>query len=540
MIQEYQLRILPEIAVNEQKLKEYLSKEKGLNLRDITATRILKRSIDARQRTIFVNLKVRAYINEMPQEDEYEHTIYNNVEGKPQVVVVGAGPGGLFAALRLIELGLRPIVIERGKDVRERKKDLAQISREHTVDPESNYSFGEGGAGAYSDGKFNITSEFGGWMGDYLDEDEVLDLIKYVDKINLDHGAPKELTNPYTKEVLDIEKRGIARGLKLLRSEVRHLGTEINLQVLKNIYEDMKPHLEYLFATTVDEIIVKDGKIQGIILENGEKLEAKYVVLCIGRAGSSWLTKVLSKHGVSFKNNKVDIGVRVETNDIIMEEINRYLYEGKFIFTTSVGTTVRTFCSNPSGHVVVENHHGVKVCNGHAFNDIRLGSKNTNFALLVSLEFDEPFNDPNGFAEEISRLANQLSNGGVIVQKFGDIKKGRRSTKKRIDEGFVKPTLKEAVPGDLGLVLPYNVMKSLIEMIEALDYITPGIASDHTLFYGVEAKFYSDRPIVNSHFETAIQNLYVGGDGAGITRGLAQAGANGVKIARSIIEKEGK
>jgi uncharacterized FAD-dependent dehydrogenase len=248
----------------------------------------------------------------------------------------------------------------------------------------------------------------------------------------------------------------------------------------------------------------------------------------------------LSKHGVSFKNNKVDIGVRVETNDIIMEEINRYLYEGKFIFTTSVGTTVRTFCSNPSGHVVVENHHGVKVCNGHAFNDIRLGSKNTNFALLVSLEFDEPFNDPNGFAEEISRLANQLSNGGVIVQKFGDIKKGRRSTKKRIDEGFVKPTLKEAVPGDLGLVLPYNVMKSLIEMIEALDYITPGIASDHTLFYGVEAKFYSDRPIVNSHFETAIQNLYVGGDGAGITRGLAQAGANGVKIARSIIEKEGK
>ena len=471
------------------------------------------------------------------------------MEKKYDVILVGAGPAGIFCAYELItkNKNLKVLLVEKGNDIYSRKCPILEKkatkcpnTKTGTCYPSCAMTSGFGGCGAYSDGKFNITSEFGGWMGDYLEEDEVLDLIKYVDKINLDHGAPKELTNPYTKEVLDIEKRGIARGLKLLRSEVRHLGTEINLQVLKNIYEDMKPHLEYLFATTVDEIIVKDGKIQGIILENGEKLEAKYVVLCIGRAGSSWLTKVLSKHGVSFKNNKVDIGVRVETNDIIMEEINHYLYEGKFIFTTSVGTTVRTFCSNPSGHVVVENHHGVKVCNGHAFNDIRLGSKNTNFALLVSLEFDEPFNDPNGFAEEISRLANQLSNGGVIVQKFGDIKKGRRSTKKRIDEGFVKPTLKEAVPGDLGLVLPYNVMKSLIEMIEALDYITPGIASDHTLFYGVEAKFYSDRPIVNSHFETAIQNLYVGGDGAGITRGLAQAGANGVKMARSIIEKEGK
>ena len=220
-----------------------------------------------------------------------------------------------------------------------------------------------------------------------------------------------------------------------------------------------------------------------------------------------------------------------------MDEINEYLYEGKFIYNTSVGTTVRTFCSNPSGHVVVENHHGIMVCNGHAYSDQKLGSNNTNFALLVSQEFDEPFNDPNSFAEEISRLANKLSNGGVIVQKYGDIKKGRRSTQKRIEEGFVKPTLKEACPGDLGLVLPYNVMKSLIEMVEALNYVTPGIASDHTLFYGVEAKFYSDRPVVDNKFETTIKNLYVGGDGAGITRGLAQAGANGVKIARSIKEK---
>lgn len=464
------------------------------------------------------------------------------------VILVGAGPAGIFCAYELMikNPNLSVLLVEKGNDIYSRKCPILEKkatkcpnTKTGTCYPSCAMTSGFGGCGAYSDGKFNITNEFGGWMSEYLSDEEVLDLIKYVDSINLEHGAPKELTNPNTKAVLDIERRGIARGLKLLRSEVRHLGTEVNLNVLKNIYEHMKPHVDYLFATTVDEIIVENNEVKGIILENGDTYKAKYVGLCIGRAGSSWLTQVLSKHGVSFKNNRVDVGVRVETNDIIMEEINTNLYEGKFIFNTSVGTTVRTFCSNPSGHVVVENHHGVKVCNGHAFNDIRLGSKNTNFALLVSLEFDEPFNDPNTFAEEISRLANQLSNGGVIVQKYGDIKKGRRSTKKRIDEGFVKPTLKEAIPGDLGLVLPYNVMKSLIEMVEALDYITPGIASDHTLFYGVEAKFYSDRPVVNSNFETSIHNLYVGGDGAGITRGLAQAGANGVKIARAIIEKEG-
>jgi uncharacterized FAD-dependent dehydrogenase len=220
-----------------------------------------------------------------------------------------------------------------------------------------------------------------------------------------------------------------------------------------------------------------------------------------------------------------------------MDDINKYLYEGKFIFNTSVGTQVRTFCSNPSGHVVIENHNGIMVCNGHSYHSIELGSNNTNFALLVSHEFSDPFKDPNEYAEEISALANKLSGGSVIVQKYGDIKSGRRSTKKRIDEGFVRPTLKEAVPGDLGLILPYVTMKSLIEMMDALNVITPGIANDHTLFYGVEAKFYSDRVECNENFETAIENLYVGGDGAGITRGLAQAGANGVKIAREIIKK---
>lgn len=468
------------------------------------------------------------------------------MNNKYDVIIVGAGPMGIFTAYELLEKTNKKILlIDKGHDIYNRKcpillKKIKQCPVNKTGEsgchPSCSMTSGFGGSGAYSDGKFNITSEFGGWMTEYLPEEEVLSLIKYVDNINLKHGAPLETTNPYTKEVLDIEKRGIAHGLKLLRSEVRHLGTEINLQVLTNIYEEMKPKMDFLFKTEVNDIIVEDNTVKGVILNNGNILYADYVVLGVGRNGADWLSTTLSKHGIKFFNNKVDVGVRVETNDIIMDEINKYLYEGKFIYNASVGTTVRTFCSNPSGHVVIENHNGIMVCNGHAYHDQKLGSNNTNFALLVSHEFDDPFKNPNEFAYEISKLANKLSGGSVIVQKYGDIKKGRRSTQKRIDEGFVKPTLKEAIPGDLGLILPYNTLKSLIEMVEALDYVTPGIANDHTLFYGVEAKFYSDRPEVDSNFETKIHNLFVGGDGAGITRGLAQAGANGIKVARKIAE----
>ena len=470
---------------------------------------------------------------------------------KYDVILVGAGPTGIYAAYELMtkKKDLKVLLIDKGRNIYNRKCPILEKKVEKCpVDkkgrigckPGCSMTTGFGGSGAYSDGKFNITSEFGGWMTDYLPEEEVIDLIKYVDSINLRHGAPDEITDPYTQEVFEIEKKGIAVGLKLLRSQVRHLGTEINLKVLANIYEEMKSHIDYSFEKAVKDIIVEDNVVKGVVMSDDSIYYGDYVVLGVGRNGSEWLASTLSKHDVKFKNNRVDLGVRVETNDIIMDEINRNLYEGKFIFNTSVGTQVRTFCSNPSGHVVVENHNGVMLCNGHSYNDVKLGSTNTNFALLVSQEFDDPFNDPNEYAYEISKLANKLSDGSVIVQKYGDIKKGRRSTPKRIAEGFVRPTLKEAIPGDLGLVLPYNFMKSLIEMIEALNYVSPGIASDHTLFYGVEAKFYSDCPVVSKTFETSINNLYVGGDGAGITRGLAQAGANGVKIARVIIDKTSK
>ncbi len=470
---------------------------------------------------------------------------------KYDVIIVGAGPMGIFTAYELMTKApqLKVLLVDKGHDLEGRKCPILggiiqQCPQDKTgysgCKPACSMTSGFGGSGAYSDGKFNITNEFGGWMSEYLHEDEVLSLIKYVDSINLNHGAPQETTDPNSLKVYEIEKKSIAAGLKLLRSEVRHLGTEVNLKVLASINKTLKEKIDFLFKTTIIDLIIENNKVVGVITDKDEKIYAEMVSLGIGRGGSDWLNKTLSRYGIRFFNNRVDIGVRVETNDIIMDEINKYLYEGKFIYNTSVGTKVRTFCSNPSGHVVVENWDGIMVCNGHAYHDLKLGSRNTNFALLVSHEFDEPFKDPNEYAREISKLANKLSGGGVIVQKYGDIIKGRRSTVKRIAEGFVKPTLKEAVPGDLGLILPYKTMKSLIEMIEALDHVTPGIANDHTLFYGVEAKFYSDRVEVNNEFETKITNLFVGGDGAGITRGLAQAGANGIKVARIIIKRLSK
>ena len=470
------------------------------------------------------------------------------------VIVVGAGPAGIFTCYELAAKmpQAKVLLIDKGHEISRRKCPILQkkiskcppsIGRKEFAGclPACSITNGFGGAGAYSDGKFNITSEFGGWMTDYLPPSTVLNLIRYVDEINLSHGATDSITDPLTPEVRDIEKRAYAAGLKLLRSEVRHLGTEQNLEILKSIYDHLTTRIDMVFKTEVEDMITeKQGDkhvVKGIVLKNDQKIMAKKVVITPGRDGSTWLAGILKKRKLKMMNNQVDVGVRVETSNIVMEEINEHLYEGKFVFNTSVGTTVRTFCSNPAGHVVVENHSGVMLANGHAYKDPKLGSENTNFALLVSHTFSEPFDQPNEYAIEVSKLANALSNGGIIVQKYGDILKGRRSTEKRISEGFLEPTMKEAVPGDLGLVLPYYTLKSLIEMTDALNHVTPGIASEHTLFYGVEAKFYSARPMLNQQFETAIDGLYVGGDGGGITRGLAQASACGVWIARDIIEK---
>jgi uncharacterized protein len=471
------------------------------------------------------------------------------------LIIVGAGPAGIFAAyeLTLKHPSAKVLLVDKGHDICRRRCPILEERIQLCPPPAGKKDYagclpacsitsGFGGAGAYSDGKFNITTEFGGWLTDVLPSSKVLELIRYVDDINLSHGANPSMTDPTTEAVRQIEQRGYAAGLKLLRAQVRHLGTEQNLKILQSIYEYLKDRIDMLFKTEVEDIVTEKTaaggqRAAGITLKNGDTFTSRYVFIAPGRDGSAWLADILKKRRLKMYNNQVDVGVRVETSDVVMREINEHLYEGKFIFNTSVGTRVRTFCSNPSGHVVVENHSGVMAANGHSYKDPALGSQNTNFALLVSHKFTEPFDKPNEYAREICQRANDLSNGGVIVQKYGDIRKGRRSTVERIKEGFLEPTLKEAVPGDLGLVLPYNTMRSLIEMVEALEKVTPGIASEHTLFYGVEAKFYSARPRLSEKLETDIEGLFCGGDGAGITRGLAQAGAAGVWAARAVIER---
>ena len=464
------------------------------------------------------------------------------------VIVVGAGPSGYMCAYGLAKgnPNLRILVIDRGREISKRNCPVLQHKLSscpknklygQSCLPSCSMTCGFGGAGAFSDGKFNITTQFGGWLSDYISNERLLSLIEECDKVNLHFGATADITDPYTDEVRKIEQKAIGNGLLLLRAKVRHLGTDQNLQILSNIYAHLvEKHVDFLFCTKVEDILVEDGKAAGVLLEDGRKITASNVVMAVGREGSTFLMNTLQKHGIVFVNNRVDIGVRVETSDVIMQDINQDLYEGKFLYTTSQGTVVRTFCSNPSGHVVIENDDGVILANGHSYSDPKLGSENTNFALLVSHKFSEPFGDPNQFAKDVASLANRLSCGSVIIQKYGDLKRGRRSTPERIHKGFIRPTLPEAVPGDLGLCLPYKTLQSIIDMIEALNFVTPGIANEHTLLYGVEAKFYSARPKMDESLRTQIPNLYCGGDGAGVTRGLAQAGASGLLIADAILK----
>jgi len=463
------------------------------------------------------------------------------------VIVIGSGPAGIFTCYELTQKSpsLSVLLIDKGLSIEKRtcpimagKTNVCPANEGlQSCKPACSITSGFGGAGAYSDGKFNITTLFGGWLGDYVSDQRLLELIRYVDSINLHHGATTEITNPITEDVRLIEQRAYGAGLKLLRSQVRHLGTEQNLEILKSISYYLSERIEVRFGTEVKDILVEGGKAHGVIMPDGTQLLAKNVVIAPGRDGSAWFTELAHRHNLNLINNQVDIGVRVETSDVIMHDLNKHLYEAKLVYSTSVGTVARTFCSNPSGHVVVENHSGIVCANGHAYKDPKKGSENTNFAILVSHKFTQPFNRPNEYAREICKRANELANGSVILQRYGDIMRGRRSTRKRITENFIFPTQTEAEPGDLGLALPYTTMQSIVETIKALDHVTPGLASDHTLLYGVEAKFYSSRPELSASLMTKIDGLYCGGDGAGITRGLAQAGASGVLIARDILRR---
>ena len=453
------------------------------------------------------------------------------------VIIIGGGPAGLFTALELIDKkdGLNILLLEKGKDIQKRICPINVYGSKCANCKPCAITCGIGGAGAFSDGKLTLTSEFGGVLDEYMSKSQLNDLINYVDRIYVKFGGTTEVHGTDREKIREIEKRAQAADLKLIPAVIKHLGTEKCFDIIKNMRDYIGQKVEIKTETPVAEIIVENGKAKGVVTEKGEKYYGEYIVVVPGREGAEWFKREADRIGLETKNNAVDIGVRVEIPAVVMEDITKEIYESKFIYySKSFDDRVRTFCMNPYGKVVIENNNGIKTVNGHSYKDIK--TDNTNFAILVSKEFTHPFNRPIEYGRYIAELANMLGDG-VIVQRLGDLLAGRRSTPERIKRGLVEPTLKDATPGDLSLVLPYRFLQSIIEMLQALDKVSPGVYSKHTLLYGVEVKFYSSRVKLTDKFETQIQNLFAAGDGAGITRGLAQASVSGVVVAREILER---
>ncbi len=454
---------------------------------------------------------------------------------KYDVIIIGAGPGGIFSAYELMKnnKNLKVAVFDMGKTLEQRKCpiDGDKIKSCIGCKPCSIMS-GFGGAGAFSDGKYNITNDFGGTLYEYIGKQKATELMEYVDHINVTHGG--EGTKLYTTAGSDIKRLCMQNKLKLLDASVRHLGTDINFVVLENLYKEMKDHIDFHFLEPVKHIeVLEDGYR---IITGKQNYECSKCIVSVGRSGSKWVEEVCRELGIETLSNRVDIGVRVEIPAQIFASLTDSLYESKIVYRTEkFEDNVRTFCMNPYGIVVNENTNGIVTVNGHSFEDPSQRTENTNFALLVSKHFTEPFKDSNGYGEGIARLSNMLG-GGVIVQRFGDLIRGRRSNHKRIEESFVRPTL-QAEPGDLSLVLPKRILDGIIEMIYALDRIAPGTANDDTLLYGVEVKFYNMEVKVDEHLETKYKGLYMIGDGSGVTHSLSHASASGVFVAREILGK---
>ena len=455
---------------------------------------------------------------------------------KYDVIIIGAGPGGIFSAYEMIKLdpSKKIAVFEAGNVLEQRKCPIDGVKVKSCVGCEPCAIMrGFGGAGAFSDGKYNITNDFGGTLHEYIGREKATELMEYVDEINCTHGGAG--TKMYSTADSGFKKKCMQNKLKLLDARVRHLGTDINYIVLGNIYDELKDKVDFFFRTKIEKIEKLDD---GYRVESADdSYEGKTCIISVGRSGSKWMENVCTDLDISTKSNRVDLGVRVELPAVIFEDITDELYEGKIVYRTEkFEDKVRTFCMNPNGIVVTENTNGIVTVNGHSFEDEGKKTENTNFALLVAKHFSEPFKDSNEYGESIARLSNMLG-GGVIVQRFGDLERGRRSVQKRIDEGNVRPTL-QATPGDLSLVLPKRLLDGIIEMIYALDKIAPGVANDDTLLYGVEVKFYNMEVALDSDLMTCHDGLYVIGDGSGVTHSLSHASASGVYVARRILEKE--
>ncbi len=448
------------------------------------------------------------------------------------VIVVGAGPGGIYTAYELMKSRLKVAVFELGRPLNQRKCPIDGKKVKSCIRcPVCSIMSGFGGAGAFSDGKYNITNQFGGTLFEYTGKEEALDLMRYVDQINLDHGGKG--TRLYSTANTQIKRMCLENGLHLLDAQVRHLGTDINYVVLENLYKEMKDHVDFFFNSAVSTVNKAEN---GYEVHVGDQVySCRNLVLSVGRSGSKWLESVCESLGLPTNSNRVDIGVRVELPADIFAHLTDELYESKIVYRTQkFEDLVRTFCMNPHGVVVNENTNGIVTVNGHSYEDPSRHTENTNFALLVSKHFSSPFKDSNGYGESIARLSNMLG-GGVIVQRFGDLVRGRRSTPARIRDSFVTPTL-AATPGDLSLVIPKRILDGIIEMIYALDKIAPGTANDDTLLYGVEVKFYNMEVQIDEHLETRNKGLYVIGDGSGVTHSLSHASASGVYVARRIME----
>jgi len=458
---------------------------------------------------------------------------------KYDVAIVGGGPAGIFAAYELALRcpGAKVLVVDRGADIYHRSCPIVAGKVDHCVQcPVCGTMCGFGGAGAFSDGKFNFTTAFGGWLTDFMPASEVMDLIGYVDEINVSHGATKEVYSTATQEARALEKRALEFDLHLLQAKCKHLGTENNLKILTNIYEAIRDKHTFLFHTAVQEIRTEEGAYT-LVTEDGERYTAPYLIAAPGRSGAEWFANQCKALGLELLNNQVDIGVRVELPAAVFQHITDVVYESKLVYRTKqYGDQVRTFCMNPYGHVVAENVEGINTVNGHSYADPALRSENTNFALLVSNRFTKPFNEPYRYGKHIASLSNMLA-GGVLVQRFGDLVKGMRTNAHRLSKSFTRPTLTAAVPGDLSLALPKRQLDDIIEMIYALDKLAPGTANYDTLLYGAEVKFYSARIRLSNELETALPGFFAVGDGAGVTRGLAQAGASGVKVAQVISQR---
>ena len=451
------------------------------------------------------------------------------------VIIVGAGPGGIFAAYELKKLNpkLKVAVFDTGHSLEKRFCPIDGKKIKSCCQCKiCSIMSGFGGAGAFSDGKYNITNDFGGSLHEYIGKQNAIELMEYVDELNMKFGG--EGTKMYSTAGTFLKKVCLQNKLNLLEAKVRHLGTDKNYVVLENFYNNLKDNVDFYFETPVKDVFKTENGFQ-VVTEN-KNYECEQCIISVGRSGSSWMEKICKKLKIPTKSNRVDIGVRVELPAEIFSVLTDELYESKIVYRTEkFEDAVRTFCMNPNGIVVTENTNGIVTVNGHSYEDSSLKTKNTNFALLVSKHFSEPFKDSNGYAESIARLSNMLG-GGVIVQRFGDLIRGRRSTVKRIEESSVTPTL-SATPGDLSLVLPKRILDGIIEMIYALDKVAPGTANDDTLLYGVEVKFYNMEVALDNNLQTRLNGLYVIGDGSGVTHSLSHASASGVFVARNIVGK---